>query len=647
MTSNRSIGVCVRKRAAPWRGLATLAVACLALSSIPDADAFVYTVGRSGTSNNCSFPTIQAALDAAAATSEADEIWITRDVADGFYRQQALVANRVVDPDVHDPGPLKIVGGFDDCWDITPSGLVELDGNGGSKAPVLTIVGHDVTIEGVRFTRGDATLNPDSYGGGIAYVGAGLLSIRGSVIDNNDAGLGAGIAVFARGGDARLHVQDSRIEDNRAGAVGGAILLQSDTGIASLTVAGGTRINRNFAGEGGGAIAMGGHSSLAMVDELGGIQVDANGTLGDGGAILAVPPVSILLRTIPLAGSAGTFTGNEAEFGGVIAIGDHPRLGSAQGDASVRILSWFEHPQVFAFNRAHARGGVISVSNPTGAATIDVCSWNAGFEFNDAEAAGSIAFVRGANTAFRNEATCGNVPAACPDAQCNRVFGNVSTFDDGRPANGSLFESEDGARVKLQGMRVLQNGVRDLFRLQRRPGTPMSSIVGTDLLVAQNAARSVAQQCQLDCEISLRNITIVGNVLSGAIIGNESGTSSLADAIVDQPGAAFFSIDAPSAGAIALTRVLHDTSYSGSGPTLWVGQPSFIDAATGDYRLASHSLGVDWAPPDGPTGQDAYGRERDVDLPWRADLFGVRDLGALETQLDDVEVLFVDGFDPR
>ncbi|MGN6518068.1 MAG: hypothetical protein ACTHK2_01435 [Dokdonella sp.] len=629
-------------------GIPVFALALGGLLSAHNPDAFVYTVGRSGTSNNCSFPTIQAALDAAAATSEADEIWITRDVAEGFYRQQALVANRVVNPDVSDPGPLKIVGGFDDCWDVTPSDVTELDGNGGAKAPVLTILGHDVSIEGIRLTRGDSTLNADSYGGGIAYLGAGSLNIFRSVIDNNDAGVGGGIAVFARGGDARLSVQNSHIDDNRAGAVGGAVLLQSDTGIASLTVGGGTRINRNFAGEGGGAIAMSGRSTLWMADELGGIQVDANGTLGDGGAILAVPPVSILLKTIPVAGSGATFTGNEAEFGGVIALGDHPRLGNAHGDASVRILSWFEHPQVFAFNRAHARGGVISVSNPAGAASVDVCSWNAGFEFNDAQDAGSVAFVRGANTTFRNEATCDNVPAACPGAQCNRILGNASTFDDGRPANGSLFESEDGARIQLQGMRMLHNGVRDLFRLQRRPGTSMSSIGGTDLLVAQNAAKSVAQQCFLDCEIALRNVTIADNALSGAIVGNDSGTSSLSDAIIDQPGAALFSVGAPPPGAIVLTRVLHDTSYPGSGPTLWRGQPTFLDAASGDYRLASHSLGVDWSPPDGPMGQDAYGRERDVDLPWRADLFGTRDLGALETQLGDVEApLFVDGFDPR
>lgn len=612
------------------------------------AGAFIYTVGRSGTSGNCSFPTVQQALDAAAATPEADEVWITRDVDDGYYRGQALVANRRP-PNVPDPGALTIVGGFDDCIDTAPSDLTELDGNGGVAAPVLTILGGVVSIEGLRFTRGDAVTNVGSYGGGIAYVGAGSLGIYRSMIDNNDAGQGGGIAVVAVGGDASVNVQYSQIVDNRAQTVGGGVLVLSNGVHARLSVSNGASLNRNFAAEGGGGIAMNGHSSLDMVSDAGGLQVDANGTLGDGGAILAVSPVSISLKAIAMPGSNGTFTGNEAQNGGVLAIGGHPRLGSSQGASTVRLNSFFGQPQIFAYNRAHTRGGVIYVASPLAGASVDVCSWNVGFEGNDATLAGSVAFALGQNTIYRNEPTCGTVPAMCQEAACNRSYGNRSTDSNGQAAAGSLFEAQDGAVVRLHNARVLNNIVLDLFRGQRTPGSLMPSIEAHEVLVAGNAARSVAQQCIGECYFAFAGVSVVDNALTGPVFRNVTTNFFLFDSIVDQPGSDLFSTDPMQFGGLPLDRVLYNAAYSGAGPTVWPGQPLFLDVARRDYRLDPRSPGVDWAPSGGkPNALDAYGHQRVVDLPWRPDLFGMRDLGAVETQPGDVEApIFANGFDAR
>ena len=609
------------------------------------ASAFIYTVGSSGTGNNCSFPKVQQALDAAAATPEADEIWITRDVDGGYYRDQALLANGRI-PDVPDPGSLKIVGGFDDCWDTTPSELTELDGNGGLEAPVLTILGGVVSIEGLRFTRGDAA---GSYGGGIAYVGTGSLSIFRSTIDNNDAGQGGGLAVVAVGGDASVNVQYSQIIDNRADTVGGGVLLLSSDVQARLTVGNGARLNRNFAGEGGGGIAMNGHSSLDMVSDVAGLQVDANGTLGDGGAILAVSPVSISLKAIAVPGTSGTFTGNEAQNGAVIAIGDHPRLGSSQGESTVRINSFFGQPQVFAFNRAQSRGGVVAILNPLGQASVDVCTWNVGFDGNDATAAGSIAFAYGPNAVYRNDSTCSTVPAVCAEAACNRAFANRSSQANGQWSSGSLFEAEHGAFMQLHNMKVQDNVVGDLFRGQRTPDTPMPSIEVHDVLVAGNAARSLARQCIGECYFDFKGVSVADNAFTEPVFENETGQFFLFDSIIDQPGNDLFKTDPMQFGGVPLARVLYNANYAGGGLTIWPGQPLFINAPAGDYRLDPRSPGVDWAPgQEDSTAQDVYGRLRVVDLPWRPDLLGMRDLGAVETQLNDAEApIFADGFDPR
>ena len=632
---------------ASWRLATATAVLLGGLLCCSTASAFIYTVGSSGQGNNCSYPTVQQALDAAASTSEADEIWITRDVDDGYYRDQALVANRTL-PGV-DPGPLKIIGGFDDCWDQTPAELTELDGNGGAKAPVLTILGGVVSIEGLRFTRGDAVINAASYGGGIAYVGAGSLGIFRTTIDNNDAGQGGGIAVVAIGGDASVNVQYSQIIDNRAQTVGGGVLLLSSDVHAHLTTGNGAILGRNFAGEGGGGIAMNGHSLLDMVSDVTGLQVDANGTLGDGGAILAVSPVSISLKAIAMPGTNGTFTGNEALNGAVIAIGDHPRLGSAQGESTVRINSFFGQPQVFASNRAHARGGVVSISNPLGQASVDVCTWNAGFDGNDATAAGSIAFAHGPNVVYRNDSTCSTVPAVCPEAACNRVYANRSSQANGQWSSGSLFEVENGAFMQLHNMKVQDNLVGDLFRGQRTPDMPMPAIQVHDVLVAGNAARSVAQQCIGQCYFEFNRVSVADNAFTGPVFMNETDQFFLFDSIIDEPGNDLFKMDPLQFGGTPLARVLYNANFSGAGPTIWPGQPLFIDVDRRDYRLDPRSPGVDWAPSDSePSAVDVYGHLRVVDLPWRPDLFGMRDLGAIETQLGDVDApIFADGFDPR
>ena len=93
---------------------------------------------------------------------------------------------------------------------------------------------------------------------------------------------------------------------------------------------------------------------------------------------------------------------------------------------------------------------------------------------------------------------------------------------------------------------------------------------------------------------------------------------------------------------------LPDTAY------IEEGEPTFVDAANGDYHLMPTSLGVDFAPIDDTTFAtllDLDRQRRVVDLPNVANNFGPMDLGAYEIQLSTVlacanaDTIFCDGFD--
>ncbi len=362
-----------------FKAWAIAAIAGAGVFSASVAEAFIYTVGRSGTGQNCSFPTVQQAINAAAASAEDDEIWITRDVVGGYYQNQALSITNL-------RGKLTMVGGFDDCRDVSAAGTTELHGNGGPKAPVLAILGGDVTLKNLRFTRGDNDADGTRAGGGIAYTGAGKLALVDVLIDRNTAGRGAGLAVAATNGRVDVSATRSEISDNNpALTFGGGIFLDARNAGIRMEALEEVRINRNYARLGGGAIAMAGRggSGPAFVAVGTRLQLEGNGTLGEGGAILAVAPAFVTIGAAPLAGTQGVFVGNEAMNGGAIALSEHPELGLSSGTGWVFLgSSDLGNPQVLAANRAHGQGGALYINRlRTGGSGVNdsyVCSFNVG-----------------------------------------------------------------------------------------------------------------------------------------------------------------------------------------------------------------------------------------------------------------------------
>jgi len=591
------------------------------------AHAMIYTVGKSGLSNNCSFPTVQQALTAAARNPGADEIWVTRDVNGGYYQNQALVSPAQ---------DVKIVGGFDDCWDAWPSGMTELHGNGGAAAPVLTINGGTVTIEKLRFTRGDATSSSTAAGGGIRFAGNGTLNITDSLIDRNTAGMGGGIALLAQSGSIGLNIATTRIAENQANSVGGGIVLMSSAGTAAFTAWDDVEISANFAVEGGGGIAMNPQSMLTMNGRN--LKVAWNRTEGDGGALLAVSPVTIHLSprpdVFPDVPWDASFAYNEARNGGVLALTDHARLGSSRGRAVVTMTSEdAAHPFWMASNHARGRGAVVYVSRPQAPLHSDdvsgVCSWNASYLSNHADVSGSVVALDGAGAVYRNDAACALVQSTCSEGQfCNEVIGNYVFPDVLWGDESAIYEARNGARMTLDKLRMSSNFAKSLFRVGQDDGFPGASLSASQALIVTNTFESVLEQRQ-GSYFELASATIAKNDVSSRIFSNATYNFFLRDSIVDQPQVYLFGIDPLQFGGTPVSSVLYSGIYFGSGDSLVFGRPEFSNDLT--YRLMPGSAGVDFTTYSG--GTDVYGRGRSVDILSQPDRYGPRDLGAVETQV--------------
>lgn len=601
-------------------------LALVAATAVTGAKAALYTVGGDG----CDFTTIQAALDTAAATIDDDEIRVARSVENGYYADVALVAN---DPDrvQGSAGALRLVGGYDDCVDTSPSGWTELVGGAVEDASVLRIAGGHVEIQGLRFSGA----GPGAFGGGIKYGGAGRLVLRDVWIDGNEGVWGGGLAVFGHGGGVEVLIEHSEISGNRA-EFGGAISISPVDAPVQVRIADDVLISNNYASLGGGAIAM--HRGAVLLMDGDGLLVDANSTAVDGGAILGVAPVTMHL-------GAGTFTRNSAINGGAIALDDGwGGFGISDGRASVTIVSDDPaHPLVMSRNHANERGGAIWIDRLPWGLVIDdqseVCAWNAAFAENDAGLGGSAIALSGSLATFRNADSCAAAAPTCTADACNRISGHVGTIAGGALAS-SVYEMTGGAHLSLQGTRIVGNATDVIFRASSTIAVAASAVDVYQALVAGNTGASILGLCDEGCDFEMRSSTIAGNTLSTSVFENATNAFAFGDSIVGQPGDVLFSAE-PAQGLVV--NVLYDAIYAGDAPTLWPGTASFMNATAGDYRLATDSAGIDALPPAG--GTDLRGRARDVDLPGLGNTGDIRDLGAYETQIDETgDVLFLDGF---
>ena len=136
--------------------LATLLLTGAALAAPHAAPAATFVVGAGA---GCTHGSIQAAVDAAAASPGFDTIRITRSLA---YSNQAIVVEA-------DTGGLEFLGGYADCQTITTSlPRTWVSGAGAPPAAVFSLRGSSsVFLSGLEISDGDN----DTGGGGIDIVG--------------------------------------------------------------------------------------------------------------------------------------------------------------------------------------------------------------------------------------------------------------------------------------------------------------------------------------------------------------------------------------------------------------------------------------------------------------------------------------------
>lgn len=513
--------------------------------------------------------------------------------------------------------------------------LVTLDGSGNGR--VLTITGNsNVGLHNLTITGG---LTDDAAtGGGIDFYGQGSLYLINSLVNLNHAGYGGGINMNGNGGLASLYLDPySQILVNTAAVSGGGIRILGTARLYALKPQ--TLIGFNHAPNGYG----------------GGIEV-----LGPARADIGSPGFNGL----------GVIYNNDAAYGGGIDI----LTFNDQADAIVRLFSTdANNPVQIAGNFASHTGGAVylrplwDVSNKAAAA---LCAYdfringNAAQEgaaiYSDAEYP-SLGYARGGAVALNRNPliltgaglqnlcvqteppTALGAVACTPGIPCNEFVGNKAVDQNNQPTAGSTILLQSNSDLRGDRFSARQNSGAHVLR---EVGSDYTSASLTNCLLADNTLTQeliALTGASGSAFLNLDSCTLAGNAI-GAPYVLFAPSLSLMNSIIDQPGRA--TVDPPTTNASYV--LTNDTSTLPVKPNIAYGEPTFVDAAHGNYHLMRSSLGVDFAPVDpNVPGLDLDRRTRVVDLADMPNAFGPMDLGAYEAQLACAisDTIFCNGFE--
>ena len=571
---------------------------------------------RVGAGSNCDTADLQAAIDAAASRAGQDRIEIADDQA---YSSVALV--------IDDADVLFLVGGFANCGDVDGAGQTVLSGAGGAPETV------------------------------VSHVGSGPLALQRLLIRDGDAQAGAGGASSTGfsplHGASRLRLVDVSFEDN-VGTLAGALYVAGIAGHPRKRIDffGDLRFERNRGYQGGAISAI--HSELLpeMTPRL--TVVDNVATQGDGGGLLLIN--SALLTGF---GCPVRVEGNSAtRHGGGVS------LQARAGSASVFFASRRPCANVFQSNIAGATGGAFH-------AWADGSENASGFNFtslslrlqdsvlrnNRAIDGAAIMLHSSAEGLGRAEASViveARVPApnddafACDDAPlepCSMIESNAARFEFGGvpppPEGAALTVISDGkgagdAVMEIRHTSVTGNSGRHSARVEG----PNAILYASDSLLADNDTWDGLIEARDQAAVAIARSTLVhADSWNGAAMRADSDFA-LERSIAIFPGQQPLALRQASNDALLLD-VLFDAGefgFVGFVPNVQSGvattdAPGFVDADSGNYRLASDSIAIDvWHPmTDEVVSPDLDLAARGIDMPGVGDeLSTMFDLGAYE-----------------
>lgn len=572
--------------------------------------------------SGCTYTDLQAAIDAAGASPEADEIRVLREPP---LMNQALSINEA--------GMLDIAGGYLDCEGEAREGESTLDGAGGPQAPVL-VVNAEGTIR-LRFLRIENGDNLAGSGGGIRYTSTvGTLELSSMFVTRNRAGTSGG-GIDASGPD----MFDPRA---RGGGTGPTLRIGAFVFIgANHAMDGGgmhvahARLDMS-APDNGGFIGNeadhdgGGLHLLAALADIGSGYPDgpfhANLAGGEGGGLHAGPGSEVRLFNTT-AGRAVTFLGNVATRGGAISVHG--------GDSAPTRVTVFGG--VMASNSAMSGPGVY-VHSGGGANIAAFCMRDRLHAADTGECAG---------TAWPENAL------DCMSAQrCNRLTDNrpplPSGGDRGSVRGAAAYAEGVNAVLDLRAARIDNNQGSSVIERDAPVDVAGRGIVLADCLVTANTAFDGALlEIRGAAAARIAGCTLVDNAIAADQVIGSQDAPTLIESIVWQPGKSVYAHPSdPSAHAPASMVIANEVAtLSFETGTALIAEPGFVDPAEGDYRLqAGTSPAIDFSDLVGESDYDIDGGDRGMDDPAVPDRFGRRDLGAYEAGAPDR--LFSDGFEP-
>lgn len=605
----------------------------LLLMNVP---AFAFSIFTVGPASECPYHSIQDAVDAAANTPGVDYVWISNDTASGTrytYTGQHIHVN--------DPDGVIIEGGFISCSDpdITDNEYTTISGASNDGGPVFDIdsAGGDVFLGNLFITGANRGAN--SYGGGIAFRGkvSGALILRNATVSVNSAAFGAGIDV------------------------------EGYTAAAALVIEQNTLILNNRASGSGGGIRVAGDTRLFATDPQ--IWIGFNhADSGDGGGVNIVGPARADIGS-PGYNGIGVISSNSAKYGGGVSLYAGPPLNASE--FSVAEARFFSvdgtKPVQISGNSASVSGGAFSQignSHQCGddncADEADVCLFDARVNDNIAPN-GSVTYGQSSNGTERfsvnQGGNCGpesplslGAQACAAGVACDEMKDNINEDGDGNPTAGSMVETVNlNYFFAAERLHVQNNSGGHAFSSPANSDYITQPLTLRDCLIADNLfSGEVVSLASGGGLATIDRCTIAGNAIGATSVLYVNGQSaSLTNDIIDQPGHFTIDFNGPTNGLTANYVLATETFELGTRTGVMQGEPTFVDAANGDYHLKYGSLGLDFAPAG--TGSDLDRKSRTVDMPLIVDLFGPMDIGAYELQQAPPciasDTLFCNGFE--
>ncbi len=579
-------------------------------------------VGNTATDAACTDDSIQAAINNSVCPTT---IYVTK--------QRAWTAQHL---DINNKN-VTIVGTSASCGPPTCSGTcpepptspqVTISGAGHSGDSVIWIHGNsNVTLKWLAIKNGNNVNGANiTYGGGIHFDGTGSLTLETTWVTDNQAIRGGGINFHGNGGPATLTLAKSAQIVNNTAASGGGIRINGNAYLKAVE----DRV------------------IIALNDAVGGF-----GGNGNGGGIELIGPARADLGS-PGAGGLGILYANTAIRGGGMSI-------NADGGHDAEVSLYTTEPLIpvrIHGNFASESGGGVYLK-PYASSLHNSHARLFAFDFridNNAAAEGSaiyadrdtstIGFDSGSGVYMNDDASLQNrmppnFQPCAPGVVCNSLDGNIAIDAASNPTLGATILIRSNG--SLYGNRIHMRGNKGGYAV-RLEGENFHDYLTNCLLVDNDFTRQLIR-AEGSIDLSIRDCTLANNVILSTATILAQGTLDIWNTIIDQPGNLSLDFSGSAANLDVSFVLAAEVNSLPAVAGVVLGQPTYVNAAAGNYRLTLASKGVDFAPAVAGDDRDLDNLPRDLDLPEVPNFFGPRDLGAYERKLTPSDLIFRNGFE--